>query len=494
MDPVWCRALRRLVAAAESLQVQLYGRYSTDRVRKLAVYHQATSPRRAVVILIATAIPCLIAPILLDAAHLPEPYDGLGDNKFFFVRLGIAWWAFGFLAAHQGGHFVSSISLTIRELAVAATVASAGTTGITYAIATAVGFPVPFTIVLGAPFWVTQMCTWIALMWMRRLRTTPEARPQIISWMKVWTCQCCLVAIYLGYFYIFTSLPSSYQLPFACLLPIIKVLVRNWLSRALEHLKDEMSEHVLLNADIFSALFIAYCMQNTPSTWTIVGLMSIDAVQILVAMRDVHRYVDRIETLQAQIEAAANTPSARKSSVSAREPAASRPPESQAGPSRLDLSAMRNVLAQADAIITRHPGASSVLVRKKTFRTTYESSRGVIFGTTTNANSVREKVVENPVSLARHVLCKVVPGGAIGPPDGQKDANPLPTCATGSTVATTLMALPPLERRFVETVGRLLFFTEFLLLLNYVEVVIPIVYCAYPSSRSVFVADLSTPL
>jgi hypothetical protein len=44
-------------------------------------------------------------------------------------------------------------------------------------------------------------------------------------------------------------------------------------------------------------------------------------------------------------------------------------------------------------------------------------------------------------------------------------------------LASTVLTLPPLEREFVDAVGRLLFFAEFLLLLNYIEVVIPIIYC-----------------
>lgn len=81
------------------------------------------------------------------------------------------------------------------------------------------------------------------------------------------------------------------------MLPLLRLLIRNWLSRALKHLRDEMSEVVILNADVFSALFVAYCMQTVPSLWAMGGLMAIDAAQICVAMRDVNRFLRSIGTL-----------------------------------------------------------------------------------------------------------------------------------------------------------------------------------------------------
>jgi hypothetical protein len=470
MAPWWSHLRLWAIAAAEKFQVELYGRYSTDRVRKLAVYHQATTPRRAILILLITAIPCLVMPTLLDIGHLHRPYNGLEDNKLFFVRLGSVWWIFGFIAVIQGGHFVSSISLTFRELTIAATVASLGTTGIEYVIATAVGFPLPFTIVLGAPFWVLFLAISVMLIWLRRLQTRPEAWPQIVSLLKVWACQCCLVAIYPGYFYIFTSLPDKYQLPFACLLPIIKVLVRNWLSRALEHLKDEMSEHVLLNADVFSALFVAYCMQTVPSLWATAGLMAIDFAQIFVAVRDVKRFLVEINKLRTQlISRNTTTGETRLRSTGEEVDPSTEPTLNHPIVAPIDYSTSSSILELANEIITRHLGASSILVQKKTSHAVY----AVVKGSSASAGHV-------PRLLPSHLLRKVVPGRVLGGSSEQKYAqtpsNGHPR-RTDSVLASTVLTLPPLEREFVDAVGRLLFFAEFLLLLNYIEVVIPIIYC-----------------
>lgn len=238
MEPRSQGVLKRAGRLVEQFQVELYCRYSTQRIKDFGAYYRGTTSTRSVMVMFVTAIPC---PVL--STRLAKPSAGVGANSSFFAREAVVFWAFSYLAAYHEGHFVSSISLTARELILASTISSLGTTGTT----------------------------------------------------KVWVCQCCLVAIYPGYFSKFTSIPPLGQLPFACLLPIIKVLVRN---RALERLRDETPEHVLLNADVFSALFVAYCMQTVPSIWATAGLMAIDGVQILVAMRDVRRFLAEIDAFR----------------------------------------------------------------------------------------------------------------------------------------------------------------------------------------------------
>lgn len=99
---------------------------------------------------------------------------------------------------------------------------------------------------------------------------------QIINTLKTWVGQESLVLIYLTYFYVFTTLPSNAKNPFAMLLPIIKIFMRNVMARTVLHLNDEIPEVVLMNVEMFNSLFMSYCMQNSPSIWTTLGLIAID--------------------------------------------------------------------------------------------------------------------------------------------------------------------------------------------------------------------------
>lgn len=99
--------------------------------------------------------------------------------------------------------------------------------------------------------------------------------------IKVWMCQVILEFIYPPYYYIFSTLPDRAQTVFAILLPVIKLTMRNVFARTVVHLSDEMPEVILFNVELFNALFVSYCMQNSPSIWTTLELMLIDIGMII---------------------------------------------------------------------------------------------------------------------------------------------------------------------------------------------------------------------
>ncbi|KAF1785821.1 hypothetical protein GQ600_19247 [Phytophthora cactorum] len=67
------------------------------------------------------------------------------------------------------------------------------------------------------------------------------------------------------YFYVFTTLSKTGQMFFASLLLVIKLIMWNIFTLTVVHLSDEMPEVVVFNSEVFNALFVSYCMQNSPS-------------------------------------------------------------------------------------------------------------------------------------------------------------------------------------------------------------------------------------
>ncbi|KAE8967465.1 hypothetical protein PR002_g28051 [Phytophthora rubi] len=89
---------------------------------------------------------------------------------------------------------------------------------------------------------------------------------------------------------------------FTVLLPVIKLLMRNLFSRAVNHLGDEIPELVVFNADVFGSLFVSYCMQSAPSVWTTLEVMVADIVMMGLALRDIERGRAGLETLGSQVD------------------------------------------------------------------------------------------------------------------------------------------------------------------------------------------------
>ncbi|KAE8984949.1 hypothetical protein PR001_g23031 [Phytophthora rubi] len=119
---------------------------------------------------------------------------------------------------------------------------------------------------------------------------------------KLMLCEVLLLLIYPPYYHLFTTLPETSQTVYTLLLPVIKLLMRNLFARAVRHLGDETPELVVFNADTFGSLFVSYCMQSSPSIWSTIVIIAADAVLIGLCLRDIVRCREGLHELESEIE------------------------------------------------------------------------------------------------------------------------------------------------------------------------------------------------
>ncbi|KAJ8558764.1 hypothetical protein ON010_g8686 [Phytophthora cinnamomi] len=93
---------------------------------------------------------------------------------------------------------------------------------------------------------------------------------------------------------------GSDKAAFSLLLPVMKIILRGVMARTVVHLKDEIPQIVVINVDLFSALFSTYCMQNAPSLKTTGVLMTAKAIQTCVSLYDIEIVVQRMKALKKQ--------------------------------------------------------------------------------------------------------------------------------------------------------------------------------------------------
>ncbi|RLN98302.1 hypothetical protein BBJ28_00025315 [Nothophytophthora sp. Chile5] len=65
---------------------------------------------------------------------------------------------------------------------------------------------------------------------------------------------------------------------------------------------DEMPEVVVFNSEVFNTLFVSYCMQNSPSIGTTLSVMGALLLQMVLSLRDVNIAVEVLEHLGRQLE------------------------------------------------------------------------------------------------------------------------------------------------------------------------------------------------
>ncbi|POM73789.1 ABCG transporter ABC Superfamily [Phytophthora palmivora] len=419
----------------EAAQVELHGFYSVERVREFITYNQQTSTFRALVILLVMPWPCVIITLMVDLIPLRSPSEGLDANYLFIFRVFLSFLVASIVVNLQFRHSIPASALSNLRVLVTSTITAVQTTGVLYGLSRVIGFPLPFGIITASPMWVAFLLIPLAP-FLKRARSDPELWPLVINSLKVWVCQESLVVIYPTYFYIFTTLSKAAKAPFAFLLPIIKLILRNVMSRTVVHLNDEIPEVVLMNVEVFNSLFMSYCMQNTPSIWTTLGLIAIDGAQMIASMHDVENVIRLMENVRMRVA----IEEARQSSGNPK------------APHLRDLRSA-TILGYAEDILERHKPVhtSKVHVAVNCSRIIGPLSTAVDTWITSKKKLAKHRPVVTPVL-------------------------PKPEINLSKVISLSKTDVTSLELEYALNVRKVLYITEFVILINYVEVIIPVIF------------------
>ncbi|KAE9118242.1 hypothetical protein PF007_g9002 [Phytophthora fragariae] len=354
---------------------------------------------------------------------LSPPSDGIHSNKLFLVREFYAFLVMTLLTLNQFRKGIPVLPYPTRKLIRDTFLVSGIIVGIMYGLILAVGFPLPFTTLTMVPPWTVLVLVCMGAQWAQLIRETAGAAMMFIGMMKLWVCDNLLVFVYPPYFYVFTTLSTTGQIAFVLLLPVIKVLMRKLFSRAVQHLSDETPGIIVFNADVFGSLFVAYCMQRSPSTWTTTGVMMLDIITMTLALRDVHNARKELQELEQQLDKA------------------------HAWRSYMYHGAVGHI--SLGRLVPTTLERASILLDQAAEE--YGLGVGIIAPETT-----KNRTIDSGRKIFGFVR--------IHPADHGVDA---------------VRQRPPTEASYTLKVRRLLYMAEFLLLFNYVEAMVPLVFCKY---------------
>ncbi|KUF84982.1 hypothetical protein AM587_10009573 [Phytophthora nicotianae] len=117
----------------------------------------------------------------------------------------------------------------------------------------------------------------------------------------VFMCQVALTFIYPLYIFGFSSISGVRQLFYVLLLPVIKSASRNWISYTLAGQDDIKPEVVIFNVEVFNALYVSSAVQHSSSLGTTVALMLIDVIHFWFSMRGTTAVLKKVKELMAKI-------------------------------------------------------------------------------------------------------------------------------------------------------------------------------------------------
>lgn len=150
-----------------------------------------------------------------------------------------------------------------------------------------VAFPFPFAVLVAAlPLTCVE-----ALCLQRILRPQWRADPslwvdakQVLATLH---CQMSLPMVYPLYIYGFVSLTGTGQVLFVAVLPMVKLITRNWMNRTLRGRDDIKPETIIFTIEIFNALYISSALQSSSSWTSTVTVMALDVVSFWASMVDI---------------------------------------------------------------------------------------------------------------------------------------------------------------------------------------------------------------
>ncbi|KAF4138074.1 hypothetical protein GN958_ATG12683 [Phytophthora infestans] len=167
---------------------------------------------------------------------------------------------------------------------------------IAIAIAANVFFPIHFmTITMTLPFLALVLGFFRLFVSSKTVHEILQQRERLAHFTLYLTAQTLMSVTYPAYQVLFkAAADAGYDLFVVALLPIVKLVMRNIVALSLSRMDDMMPEAVVFSVDFFNAFFIASSMQNASSTATVVIIMVVDLFHTFYALKNLQRRASSI--------------------------------------------------------------------------------------------------------------------------------------------------------------------------------------------------------
>ncbi|KAG7388231.1 hypothetical protein PHYPSEUDO_012889 [Phytophthora pseudosyringae] len=292
----WGQRLARFKQASLAVQVSHRGRYSIERLLALEEYTRSTSLARVVLVCVGTPLPIVILVISQEALPLGNPADGWRANWGFWVRAAILGGMVSYGISTKLKHLVEGIEVSLSQLALQQASVAISYMAASILVASLSVFPIPFMAIVMTPtFMVLLASSWRIIYGRATFRQILKNRDQLQRFVKVTSVQLLMAVMYPGYQVLFNAISGSvYELPAFLMLPVIKMVLKNLVSFCFADLHDMIPENIIFTVHFFNAVYLATCMQSASSTFAVATIMIIDFLETGFALNGIYRSSTRI--------------------------------------------------------------------------------------------------------------------------------------------------------------------------------------------------------
>ncbi|OWY99936.1 hypothetical protein PHMEG_00028977 [Phytophthora megakarya] len=273
------------------MQLSHYGgKYSIERMLSLEEYTRNTSLTRVILVSISAPLFVFLLVLCQESVPLQDPADDWKANYGFWIRVGCFGAVVGYAGAIHIGVWLDIPELSVKQTMVLCILKSVGFIAVGITAATVWVFPVPFFILSLSLVWpVILVVALRVVVGARVFKEICSRQTQLQRLNKLGTLQGFLCAAYPAYQALFKMANhTSYELPVFLLLPVFKIVMKVIFTSAVSHKEDLIPEQVVFTVDFFDAFYLATFMPNLSET-TLVSVLVVHFVQTALELHELHR-------------------------------------------------------------------------------------------------------------------------------------------------------------------------------------------------------------
>ncbi|KAJ8555019.1 hypothetical protein ON010_g9463 [Phytophthora cinnamomi] len=277
---------KRVTEKWEAIQIENQGAYSIERLESLNLYCKTTSISRVVFFCVLSPIPALLTALVVESFPLRLPAEGWAANWVFWLRLFVMHTAIGIVMNSQIARLIPELNFPILKRAVVSLGMVIAFVATCLLFASTVGFPIPFMIQIGAiPRRIYGSLTTMAVLGPAIFAKNSPSKRQYDRYNRFYGPFVILSLSFPFYKVLYNLVPVAYRGVTVIILVIWKFSARHVIVRKTRALEDVMPVLVTLSVDFLSTLFIAVCVSTSRSVYLMLLFTGVNIGQLLFQFR-----------------------------------------------------------------------------------------------------------------------------------------------------------------------------------------------------------------
>lgn len=445
--------MRFLRAIWEPLNFLQRGSYSIERLNAFNNYCRLVPVWRSVLVCSIFFLPALLSSIALELIPLQNPYDGVRANYGAWVRNFFIVFTNTISVLVQINQLIPQLLLSFARILSVAVAASCCYMVMVIAIALYWVYPTPFGLVISIPLGsVFVVCFFLLAVGLDRIRSSASLQQELTQQIKILAAQIALAVVYPIFIAVCRHLSPMHRLFFVVLLPLIKLLMQQFIAWSARDLEDHQPGIVVFCVDVFNAIYASKSMQSTSlsARLTPFVIFGIDLLAFTLVVKHLYRQESHVHRLRFMFN------QQRKRTLS---PLLNQPLVN----ATIDLSEQPGVLSTDETSLIR---VHSSIHHSFSFHS-QTAIQPIVRGHITPHNLLRKTIKTAPT------LVQVMPANIL-----DKRMAPRAPSPSHNKVQLEELSLREKQKLLLITL-KLLFQCEYHLLVKYVECVVPLMYAIY---------------